>query len=239
MKRLPITVLILMTIFGIYIVTEFFTKKGYTNEDPLNKETTQEEVEVKCPDNTACKEKIDTAVKYLRKSSRILKQERQRWEGIHSNPITDKVKVTQDNSKEMIAIDVIIDTKVENEINNQPITRQYVIDFMPPRRTLTKYVDFMVGVGYVFKPAHGNDFGEYLKDTLRPTISVGVRPFVFLKNRIEALSGLGFAAQSMFFNTGIMMYYSHKAMFPFYLGLTVGWDWKGNTIPGGSIGVRF
>ena len=110
---------------------------------------------------------------------------------------------------------------------------------VPAEKTLISFVDGMIGISYSFSPAESNDLEEYLKNTVRPFIGLGCRPFVFLPKKIPILDGLGFGFQTKIFSIGIHMYYSHPNMKPFFLAFDLGWDWKGNTLPGASLGTRF
>jgi hypothetical protein len=106
-------------------------------------------------------------------------------------------------------------------------------------KTLIPYVDSQIGIAYAFEPLSGHTAEGYLRDTVRPFVGFGCRPFKFLKLNSPILEGLGFGIHTKIFSTGIHMYYSHAEMKPFFLAFTVGWEWDGNTIPGASFGARF
>lgn len=107
------------------------------------------------------------------------------------------------------------------------------------QNTVLPYVDTMVGLSYIFEPSHGTDLERYVLQTMRPYIGFGIRPFLFLKQDIPSLEGLGFGFHTMVFSSGLSMYYSHPKMGPIYLAWTIGWDRHGNAIPGCSFGARF
>jgi len=70
----------------------------------------------------------DTAAA-LRQSSTLLKQEGIRWKSIHGSPSKDEVILIEEETSFKILL--TIDPVVKNIVNNQSITREYVINKEP------------------------------------------------------------------------------------------------------------
>jgi hypothetical protein len=219
--------IIILCVGGIYATFQEQPHVAYTDEtakDGLAKESSTNEGN-ECKDSTKCKKALKQAVKYLKKSSTILKQERKRWKRIHGK-VTDRVKVTRDRKKQKLYVEIELDPDVKNEVNDQPITRKYTLDYSPTSMHVFTYLDIMVGAAYAWNSGY------------RPLLGVGVRPFEFMKERNDGLAGIGIGVHTMVYNSGIILYYSHPAMAPMFFGISVGWDWEGHTVPGVTIGLR-
>lgn len=225
MKRYVIFTIILLFLGGIYAAHERQPNVTYADETTKSPTTEEPTESIKCKDITQCEENLSKAVGYLKKTSRILKQERTRWGRIHEK-VTDTVRVTKDTNKRKLYVEIEMDSKIKNEINSQPITRKYTLDYAPSGRPVFTYLDIMVGASYAWKSGY------------RALLGIGVRPFEFLKERNDGLAGLGIGIHTMVYNSGLILYYSHPTMAPMFFGITVGWNWEGDTVPGVSIGLR-
>jgi len=62
----------------------------------------------------------------IRQASSLLKQENTRWKNIHSNPLKEEIILIEE--EKTFKIILTIDPFVRNIINNQPISREYIID---------------------------------------------------------------------------------------------------------------
>ena len=226
MKKYIVYTVLILFIGGLYATFQKHPNVAYTDEAAKSKDTQNvESNRIKCKTTEECEEALNQAVTYLKKTSKLLKEERTRWKRLHGK-VKDKVDITKDDKRRKVYVEIELDSKVKNEINNQPITRTYTLDYSPASRPIFTYLDIMVGPAYAWKSGY------------RGIMSIGIRPFEFLKERNDGLAGLGIGVHTMVYNSGLILYYSHPTMAPMFFGMTVGWDWEGNTVPGVAIGLR-
>ena len=107
------------------------------------------------------------AITELKTCNDLLIQEKQRWETIHNNPVTDKWEVTKDTTNDNMVIKVTIDDNVKNIINDQPIQRSYTLS--PVDNRFLKPFDSILGACFV------------TSDGFRPYLGIGYRPYQQIK----------------------------------------------------------
>jgi hypothetical protein len=220
---------IIIILGGYYASHQEFSQTIYSNQataKPADEDSRTTGSKAQQAKKGSLEKELAKAIRLLKKTSRILKQERYRWRKIHSNPIPDKVRVEKDAKNKKMYVIVDIDTHVRNEVNRQHITRKYTLKYIPPRRSLFEFVDLMVGAGYTWKVGY------------RPVLGVGIRPLNWRKVPAWA-RGIGAAVQTTVYSSGFMLYYNHPAMKNFYFGALLGWDWNGEIAPGACVGIRF
>ena len=157
----------------------------------------------------------------LKVSTSVIKQEKKRWQAIHSNPISDKVNIT--TKKDSIIIDIEIDTYINNMLNNQPITRTYTIG-SPKNKDITTNLDFIILAMYS------------ITDGLRPAICIGYRPF--RKLNMGMLKDTGASVYCSIYSIGGTIYYCPIKNLSLHIicGYSVS---SGNTTVGVGVGAQF
>ena len=155
-RRLPI--MITLVLISLLTLSSQLSKATESSSKP-----TRDDLAKQLKDSTVLLERVN----------RILKQEKQRWKSIHTNPIPDEVTASYDENSGKTTINVKINTRVENEINSQPITRTYTLTVPRSRHTLLqKPAIVVVGASYIecggFRPLVGigvlapKDIGKYI-----------------------------------------------------------------------------
>lgn len=186
----------------------------------------------------ACKASLSTCKKWtgdatdtLKKVNKLLQQELERWTELHKNPIVDKVSVDFDDEKGEMYIKVIIDPRIKNAVNELPITRSYTFT-LDKHPTMITGMDLMVGAAWMYKV------------DVRPFLGIGVRPFRGQKE--GTMKDLGIGVYTMFYASGVMVYYSPFKLRPLLISAFVGYahglggDTAAKTWTGGlGLGVRF
>jgi len=139
---------------------------------------------------------FDIELEYIKVSellitaTKVIKQEKKRWENIHGNPIGDIVNVIDKNDN--VTIDIEINTQVDTIINNQPITRKYIIG-TPKNKNINTNLDFIILATYS------------ISDGLKPAICVGYKPF--RKVNIGMLKKVGASIYTTIYSAGSTLYY--------------------------------
>lgn len=191
---------------------------------------------------TPKKQKIDLESEYVRaitaleKATKLIKQEQKRWTEIHKKKIQTKPEeATLETTEDDIIVRVTIQPKVENEINAQPITREFHFG-RKPSDGFFDYADLGLMGTYTWCLKNENIQGIR---GLLPGLFLGLRLLDHWAKIPKAARGWGFGAYCNVFTAGATLYYSHPAMKHASLHLLVGWDYKGNIAPGFALGVRF
>ena len=172
----------------------------------------------------------------LEHANKLLKEERKRWEEIHKQKIETQPKEAElTTTKEDITVKVTIEPKVENEINSQPITREYHFG-RKPSNSLLDYLD--IGVMFSYSISASNEDLVGVRGLL-PGLFLGVRPLDHWAKIPDQARGWGLGVYCNILTAGGTIYYSHPKMQNASIHLLVGWDYKGNITPGLALGVRF
>lgn len=154
------------------------------------------------------------AIGALTQANELLKEEQTRWNAIHSNPVTDKWKVTQEG--ENINVDVTIDTSISNAINSDPIQRKYTI--VPDKYKLWAPLDLMVS-------------GSLIS-------TIGFRPTFGMGWKLPFYNDFGITANTSFYNINAGVYYTNKIIpYGFVQGL-LGIEFGGRITLGVGIGIK-
>ena len=161
--------------------------------------------------------------KDLRECSSIVKQERDRWVNIHSNPVKDKVTVTE--KEKSLEIDISIDTGISNDVNSYPIMRKYELTRTPwfekpiPDMDLYMAASMSLNAGW------------------RPAIGIGFQPEIL--ERFTNGYRVGVGLYTTFLTGGLDIYVLMKNTKFLSFHLLIGADWDGKPSPGIGLGVSF
>lgn len=186
---------------------------------------TAEDTDRKGKDAEDCEAYLEEATQIIKRLRQILIEERKRWKHLHGNPVPDEVKVTYDDEKKRMIINVKIDPKVRNAVNKQPITRKYMLDYRP-KKSVIDYFDLILGSAWSYRIGY------------RPLSGIGIRPFSKFKTT-NYLSDFGVGLYTTIYSGGFFVYWAPKDAWNLSVSVLVGSDWKGKAAPGLGIGLRF
>lgn len=159
-------------------------------------------------------ENYDSAIKALEGCSILLKQEKQRWHTIHTNPVTDKVTVDKKDGN--LILDVEIDDGVKNIINAEPIKRQYILE--PDNYRTFQYFDLMLAGTLIFN------------EGWQPTFGIGYAPKMF--------HGFGVEVCTTFKSLNGGIYYTNNKFYHGFIHAIGGSTFSGKPTFGIGIGIR-
>ena len=162
----------------------------------------------------------DEAYTLLKTTRQLMVEEKIRWQRIHDMPYTDTVTLTQEKST--LTVDIVIDPKVTNIINRQPITRTYVFDqdqtphawYVPTYGGVAAHVSLMG-----FRPAVYAAWGMEVIKYKNYRGSFGIGPYV---------SG---------YTNGLALLYRDNMWYTVSALITIGYTWKGEYTPGFGLGI--
>lgn len=156
------------------------------------------------------------AIEQLAECKTLLEQEKQRWEVIHNNPVTDKWSVSKDKDDNMI-IKVVIDDTIKNIINDQPIQREYKL--VPTKSSLIKYADVLAGFSFL------------TEEGPRPLLGIGYRP--------SFAKGAGISITTSLTSIGASVYYTNPAIKNMFIAAGGGINLKAKPVFFIGVGVLF
>lgn len=171
---------------------------------------------------TAATPREQEAADLLLKTKTLLEEERTRWKAMHETPYDDEVTLSQTNDE--LKISIIIDPKVQNIINDQPLTREYTFPKTEQHHD-PLFPDYFGVCGLLAYPSG-----------FRPMVYGGYK-LPFQKNTF--IKRLAVGPYLSYIHVGVAVSYIDPALHNLTVAVTFGVNYDMRMMPGIGVGISF